>query len=112
MAVRAQAHRGAVPERGPEAAGAGRGGSRHGGTARRPPGGTTGMTGDLPPAALIDAEIREQPDVWRRLLASDQFAAVAGQILAMRPRMVLLAAPVTSDAGAVYAEYLMGGVRD
>ena len=65
------------------------------------------MTGDRAPAALIDAEIGEQPAVWRRLLASDQFADVAGQILERRPRMVLLAARGTSDHAALYAKYLL-----
>ena len=65
------------------------------------------MTGDHPPAALIDAEIREQPTVWRRLLATDQFADLAGRILERRPRMVLLAARGTSDHAALYAKYLL-----
>src|ERR1039458_2424541 len=64
------------------------------------------MTSTDVPAALMGAEIREQPAVWRRLLASEQFGAAAQQVLARRPRMVLLAARGTSDAAALYAQYL------
>jgi glutamine---fructose-6-phosphate transaminase (isomerizing) len=59
------------------------------------------------PAALMDAEIREQPAVWRGLLASDQFDGAAELIRARRPRMVLLAARGTSDHAALYAKYLV-----
>ena len=59
------------------------------------------------PAALMDAEIREQPQVWQRLLASGQFAAVAAEIRRRAPRMVLLAARGTSDHAALYAKYLV-----
>jgi glutamine---fructose-6-phosphate transaminase (isomerizing) len=59
------------------------------------------------PAALMDAEIREQPAAWRRLLSSGQFPDVAAQILRRGPRMVLLAARGTSDHAALYAKYLV-----
>jgi glucosamine--fructose-6-phosphate aminotransferase (isomerizing) len=58
-------------------------------------------------AALMKQEIGEQPEVWRRLLASDQFEAAAEQISERRPRMVLLAARGTSDHAALYAKYLV-----
>jgi glucosamine--fructose-6-phosphate aminotransferase (isomerizing) len=59
------------------------------------------------PAALMDAEIREQPEVWDRLLTSGQFAEVAAEIRRHAPRMVLLAARGTSDHAALYAKYLV-----
>lgn len=62
---------------------------------------------DLAPAALMSAEIREQPEVWRRLLASEQFSAAAEQVVRRAPRMVLLAARGTSDHAALYAKYLI-----
>jgi glucosamine--fructose-6-phosphate aminotransferase (isomerizing) len=66
---------------------------------------------DLPtaktPAALMDAEIREQPAVWRGLRRSGQFDAAAELIKGRRPRMVLLAARGTSDHAALYAKYLV-----
>lgn len=57
--------------------------------------------------ALMDAEVREQPAVWRRLLASEQFEAAAETIRRRHPRMVLLAARGTSDHAALYAKYLI-----
>jgi len=65
------------------------------------------MTSDHEVAALMKKEIGEQPEVWRRLLASDQFDAAAQQIAQRRPRMVLLAARGTSDHAALYAKYLI-----
>ncbi len=65
------------------------------------------MTNDPAVAALMKQEIDEQPEVWRRLLASDQFDAAAQRIAAQRPRMVLLAARGTSDHAALYAKYLV-----
>jgi glutamine---fructose-6-phosphate transaminase (isomerizing) len=59
------------------------------------------------PAALMDAEVREQPTVWRGLLQSDQFDSAAEAIRRHRPRMVLLAARGTSDHAALYAKYLV-----
>src|SRR4051812_26761736 len=59
------------------------------------------------PAVLMKAEIMEQPEVWRRLLASGQFEQLADQVRQRRPRMVLLAARGTSDHAALYAKYLV-----
>ncbi len=59
------------------------------------------------PAALMNAEIREQPQVWRGLLASEQYTAAAQRINAAHPRFVLLAARGTSDHAALYAKYLL-----
>jgi glucosamine--fructose-6-phosphate aminotransferase (isomerizing) len=55
----------------------------------------------------MDAEIREQPQVWDRLLGSGQFAGIAAEIRRRAPRMVLLAARGTSDHAALYAKYLV-----
>jgi glucosamine--fructose-6-phosphate aminotransferase (isomerizing) len=65
------------------------------------------MTSPRPAAALMDAEIREQPQVWDRLLGSGQFAEIAAEIRRRAPRMVLLAARGTSDHAALYAKYLV-----
>jgi glutamine---fructose-6-phosphate transaminase (isomerizing) len=65
------------------------------------------MTRNDVPAVLMKAEILEQPEVWRRLLASDQFEQLADQVRQRRPRMVLLAARGTSDHAALYAKYLV-----
>jgi glucosamine--fructose-6-phosphate aminotransferase (isomerizing) len=65
------------------------------------------MTSTDVPAALMGAEIREQPAVWRRLLGSEQFGPAAQQVLRRRPRMVLLAARGTSDHAALYVKYLV-----
>jgi len=65
------------------------------------------MTTTRAPAELMSTEISEQPDVWRRLLGSEQFAAAAQQIAEYRPRMVWLAARGTSDHAALYAKYLV-----
>jgi glucosamine--fructose-6-phosphate aminotransferase (isomerizing) len=59
------------------------------------------------PAAMMDAEIREQPAVWRRLLESAQFDGAADLIRRYQPRMVLLAARGTSDHAALYGKYLV-----
>jgi glutamine---fructose-6-phosphate transaminase (isomerizing) len=59
------------------------------------------------PGALMDAEIREQPAVWRRLLGAGQFDDVAEVIRRRAPRMVLLAARGTSDHAALYGKYLV-----
>lgn len=64
------------------------------------------ITTDVP-GVLMGEEIREQPAVWRRLLASDQFGPAAEQVLRRRPKMVLLAARGTSDHAALYAKYLV-----
>jgi glutamine---fructose-6-phosphate transaminase (isomerizing) len=59
------------------------------------------------PGALMDAEILEQPAVWRRLLDAGQFDDVAEAIRRHGPRMVLLAARGTSDHAALYGKYLV-----
>jgi glucosamine--fructose-6-phosphate aminotransferase (isomerizing) len=59
------------------------------------------------PGALMDAEILEQPTVWRRLLEAGQFDDVAEAIRRHAPRMVLLAARGTSDHAALYGKYLV-----
>jgi glucosamine--fructose-6-phosphate aminotransferase (isomerizing) len=59
------------------------------------------------PGALMDAEILEQPAVWRRLLEAGQFDNVAEAIRRHAPRMVLLAARGTSDHAALYGKYLV-----
>jgi glutamine---fructose-6-phosphate transaminase (isomerizing) len=59
------------------------------------------------PGALMDAEILEQPAVWRRLLEAGQFDDVAEVIRSRAPRMVLLAARGTSDHAALYGKYLV-----
>ncbi|KOT74153.1 glucosamine-6-phosphate deaminase [Streptomyces rimosus subsp. pseudoverticillatus] len=54
------------------------------------------------------AEMAEQPDVLRRILAegAPRIRAVAEQIAARRPRFVLLTARGTSDNAALYGKYL------
>ncbi|RSO04818.1 glucosamine-6-phosphate deaminase [Streptomyces sp. WAC 06783] len=54
------------------------------------------------------AEMAEQPDVLRRILAegAPRIRVVAEQIAARRPRFVLLTARGTSDNAALYAKYL------
>ena len=59
------------------------------------------------PGALMDAEILEQPAVWRRLLEVGQFDDVAEAVRRHAPRMVLLAARGTSDHAALYGKYLV-----
>src|SRR5436309_8246356 len=55
------------------------------------------------------AEIRQQPDVYRRILESGQqeIERVAKAIRAWSPRFVLFAARGTSDHAALYAKYLV-----
>lgn len=62
-----------------------------------------------PPGHLMAAEIAEQPQVWRRLLAEgrDPIRAAAAQIAATKPRFVLFVARGTSDHAALYAKYLV-----
>ncbi|WP_050515592.1 SIS domain-containing protein [Streptomyces rimosus] len=54
------------------------------------------------------AEMAEQPDVLRRILAegAPRIRTVAEQIAVRRPRFVLLTARGTSDNAALYAKYL------
>jgi len=65
------------------------------------------MTDDVP-GALMSAEIAEQPDVLRRLLADGaaEVGAAVDQIRAYAPRFVVFAARGTSDHAALYAKYL------
>jgi glucosamine--fructose-6-phosphate aminotransferase (isomerizing) len=65
------------------------------------------MSSNDVPGALMDAEILEQPAVWRRLLEPGQFDDVAEAIRRRAPRMVLLAARGTSDHAALYGKYLV-----
>ena len=60
------------------------------------------------PGALMAAEIVEQPNVWRRLLAEggEQFDAVARRVAAFDPSLVLFVARGTSDHAALYGKYL------
>lgn len=57
--------------------------------------------------SLMAAEIRAQPEIWRRILA-DRAAvrAVARRIAAASPRGVLLVARGSSDHAALYGKYL------
>lgn len=62
------------------------------------------------PGHLMAAEIREQPAIWRSLLADGGAAgidAAAEMIRARRPRAVLFVARGTSDHAALYAKYLV-----
>jgi glutamine---fructose-6-phosphate transaminase (isomerizing) len=56
------------------------------------------------------AEIHEQPDAVRRLLAkeAEQIEAIAGTIRQFDPAFVVIAARGTSDNAARYAQYLLG----
>ncbi|MGY0018579.1 SIS domain-containing protein [Streptomyces sp. YJ-C3] len=61
------------------------------------------------PGRIMSREIREQPDVLRRLLdtGAPRIQEVARQVAARGPRFVLLAARGTSDNAALYAKYLL-----
>ncbi len=62
------------------------------------------------PGRLMAAEIAEQPQVWRRLLAEGGAAGIgsaAAAIRRRRPRAVLFVARGTSDHAALYAKYLV-----
>ncbi|MGH7066881.1 MAG: SIS domain-containing protein [Acetobacteraceae bacterium] len=60
------------------------------------------------PGRRMAGEVQEQPDVWRRILAEPAaIVEVAGQLVARRPRFVLLVARGTSDHAALYAKYLI-----
>src|SRR3954447_24748262 len=58
---------------------------------------------------LMAAEIREQPEVYARILRDGQprIAAVAAAVRARSPRFVLFIARGTSDHAALYAKYLV-----
>ncbi len=59
--------------------------------------------------ALMAAEIKEQPEVFARLLRDGQrpIREVARTIAARKPRFVLFVARGTSDHAALYAKYLV-----
>ena len=62
---------------------------------------------DRRPGELMAAEVAEQPAVLAQILAARaEFAGVAEQIAASRPRFVLIAARGTSDHAGLYAKYL------
>jgi glucosamine--fructose-6-phosphate aminotransferase (isomerizing) len=61
------------------------------------------------PGSGMAADIAEQPDVYRRLLAPDSAAEIAGVAAAIRerrPRHVVFTARGTSDHAALYGTYL------
>ncbi len=60
------------------------------------------------PGRHMAAEMAEQPDVLRRILAegASPIRTVAEQVAARRPRFVLFTARGTSDNAALYAKYL------
>jgi glutamine---fructose-6-phosphate transaminase (isomerizing) len=63
------------------------------------------------PGILMAAEIAEQPDVWRRLLAEtaapdSDLACAADLIASYRPRFVQFVARGTSDHAALYGKYV------
>ncbi|HVL97357.1 MAG TPA: SIS domain-containing protein [Solirubrobacteraceae bacterium] len=53
------------------------------------------------------AEIREQPERWRRLAADGAAAELAARLAGSRPPLVRLAAHGTSDHAAMYATYAL-----
>jgi glucosamine--fructose-6-phosphate aminotransferase (isomerizing) len=59
--------------------------------------------------ALMAAEIREQPEVFARVLRDglEPIRRVAAAVRARRPRFVLFVARGTSDNAALYAKYLV-----
>ncbi|MER5948360.1 SIS domain-containing protein [Streptomyces sp. NPDC001904] len=61
------------------------------------------------PGRIMAREIREQPEVLRRLLGTGaaRIQDVARQVAARAPRFVLLTARGTSDNAALYAKYLL-----
>lgn len=67
------------------------------------------MTRDAPePGDLMAAEIAEQPQVWRDLLAArTDYEEVGAAIAAAAPRFVQFVARGTSDHAALYAKYLV-----
>ncbi|HSA51428.1 MAG TPA: SIS domain-containing protein [Yinghuangia sp.] len=62
-----------------------------------------------PPGAIMSAEMAEQPEVLRRILADGTpcIREVADAISGRGPRFVLLTARGTSDNAALYAKYLV-----
>ncbi len=62
------------------------------------------MTG----SSVLESEIRQQPDVLRRLVNSPLMREVADAIRSADPRYILIAARGSSDNAARYAQYLFG----
>jgi glucosamine--fructose-6-phosphate aminotransferase (isomerizing) len=61
------------------------------------------------PGQIMLAEMREQPQVLRRLLdeGASEIRRIAEEIAARQPRFVLLTARGTSDNAALYTKYLL-----
>ncbi|WOC12143.1 Glutamine--fructose-6-phosphate aminotransferase [isomerizing] [Gordonia sp. MP11Mi] len=63
---------------------------------------------DQHPGHLMAAEIAEQPNAWRDLLAARAACVEIGELIASRaPRFVQFVARGTSDHAALYAKYLV-----
>ena len=62
----------------------------------------------------LEREIREQPDVLRRLLRAngEQARRIAAHLRRMAPRFVVIAARGTSDNAATYAKYVFGALNN
>ncbi|MFQ3536211.1 MAG: SIS domain-containing protein [Aggregatilineales bacterium] len=58
--------------------------------------------------SILEAEIRQQPEVIARLIEQPSFAEVAAVLRAANPSHVVLAARGSSDNAARYAQYLFG----
>lgn len=58
--------------------------------------------------SILEAEIRQQPEVIGRLIHSPAFAEVAEAIRKTDPQHIVIAARGTSDNAARYAQYLFG----
>jgi glutamine---fructose-6-phosphate transaminase (isomerizing) len=63
--------------------------------------------------SILLAEIREQPEVIRRLLTAEtgQAARIARTLRARRPRYAVIAARGTSDNAARYGQYILGALN-
>ncbi len=59
-------------------------------------------------SSILETEIRQQPDVLRRLLDSAAVRDAANAIRAADPRYIVIAARGSSDNAARYAKYLFG----
>ncbi len=58
--------------------------------------------------SILEAEIRQQPEVIARLIEQPSFAEAAAVLRAANPSHVVLAARGSSDNAARYAQYLFG----
>ena len=66
------------------------------------------MTEKTVPGHQMAAEMREQPVVWRRILADQHpIEDTAKSLACHRPRFALLVARGTSDHAALYGKYLI-----